>query len=130
MKKDISKRELLIDKNWFTVNYICDYDGDGIYEWDEMEDAEFCETDDSFIFKDDETIWYDQGNIMCDNSLPNFTQVGTWTMSNDESYITLYISSLERDWILENISEKEFSISYTFDSFGQIATCKVSFESR
>jgi len=83
-----TKKDILTSGSWKLTAVVSDEDGDGTYEFDDYKEFEACFIDNSYTFKSDYTLIFDEGASKCEDTDPqSFTS--SWSLTNNDTNLVI-----------------------------------------
>ena len=85
-----------------------------------------CEKDDTEAFNANGTYISDEGPTKCDPTDPQIIESGTWTLTSNNTVLTLYTSDTTVTNVI-TLTSSDLELSYTDDLFGTMHTFTATF---
>ena len=122
-KKDAappSKTDLLTTSQWKITAFTVDpaipvFDTQGNitgFTTDMFPYMESCSKDDTFKFKSDNTVEFDEGALKCDTTAPQTTS-GTWSFKTNETILSIIEDGSLQDYTLMELTESSLKMKYS-----------------
>lgn len=126
-----SNTDKLTDKNWKIIALTVDppINVGGSLISDVYAQIPACSQDDLTIFKDNNTVNFDEAATKCDPNDPQTTN-GTWAFNTDETVLSITEGGTVTSYTLKDLSGSEMKATFTDNSSGVVETYTVTFKAQ